>query len=237
MFVRDHHVRIAAVLQSLDAQLLSSNSCWFGGGTAIALRFGEYRESVDIGFLVSDPKGYRNLRSGLVGQKDLTAISLPGRNLHCLQDIRTDQYGVRTSVGVATVSIKLEIVNEGRVTLETPAPTDQVCGVSTLSVLDMVTTKLLANSDRWADHSVRSRDLIDLAMIKPSKALLQRGIEKASGAYGRSVQQDLLKAIDAIATDPHKLDACIQDMRMTSTPKALLWKHIRALKTKCSDKG
>jgi len=41
------------VLQALDADALASHACLFGGGTAMALRYGEYRESFDIDFLVS----------------------------------------------------------------------------------------------------------------------------------------------------------------------------------------
>jgi len=48
LFERTHHRRVAAVLEALDAELLLSHSCLFGGGTAITLRFGEYRESLDI---------------------------------------------------------------------------------------------------------------------------------------------------------------------------------------------
>ena len=48
MFERPHHQRIAQVLRALDGPLLRENNCLFGGGTAIALRYGEYRESVDI---------------------------------------------------------------------------------------------------------------------------------------------------------------------------------------------
>ena len=67
MFEREHHRRIADVLTRLDADLLRSAHCLFGGGTAMALRYGEYRESVDIDFLVSDVAGYRKLRQRLTG--------------------------------------------------------------------------------------------------------------------------------------------------------------------------
>lgn len=53
MFKRPHHQRIAKVLEALDAAVLAGYGVFFGGGTAIALRYGEYRESVDIDFLVS----------------------------------------------------------------------------------------------------------------------------------------------------------------------------------------
>ena len=62
MSERPHHQRIAQVLRALNAPLLRENHCLFGGGTAIALRYGEYRESADIDFLVSDLASYRNLR-------------------------------------------------------------------------------------------------------------------------------------------------------------------------------
>ena len=48
MFTREHHQRIALALESMNDALLWEHNCYFGGGTAIALRHGEYRESVDI---------------------------------------------------------------------------------------------------------------------------------------------------------------------------------------------
>lgn len=55
MFERPHHQRIAHVLAALDGDVLRQHGCLFGGGTCIALRYGEYRESVDIDFLVCWP--------------------------------------------------------------------------------------------------------------------------------------------------------------------------------------
>lgn len=74
VFKRPHHQRIAQVLNALNAPLLRENNCLFGGGTAIALRYGEYRESVDIDFLVSDIASYRNLRQLLTGPVGIAAI-------------------------------------------------------------------------------------------------------------------------------------------------------------------
>ncbi|MGJ7612860.1 MULTISPECIES: hypothetical protein [unclassified Variovorax] len=49
MFERLHHRRVAEVLAALNADLLADNHCLFGGGTAIALRHGEYRETLHPG--------------------------------------------------------------------------------------------------------------------------------------------------------------------------------------------
>jgi hypothetical protein len=99
MFKRPHHQRIAHVLTSLDGEILAKLGCYFGGGTCIALRFGEYRESVDIDFLVSDATGYRELRQLLTGTQGLVAITRQGAMpLVRTKEIRADQYGIRTQL-------------------------------------------------------------------------------------------------------------------------------------------
>ena len=229
MFERPHHRRIATVLQALDADALLANACLFGGGTAMALRFGEYRESVDIDFLVSRVDGYRQLRQRLMGPDGLRAITRPGEVLNPSREMRADQYGVRTLLQVEGADIKLEIVLEARIELEAPGPDDRLCGVATLTPLDMATSKLLANSDRWRDDAVLSRDLIDLAMMAPPKKLLRRALDKARAAYGDNVVADLAKAIENLRERPHRLDICMKAMAMTTVSKAALWSRIRAL--------
>ncbi|MBT9599504.1 MAG: nucleotidyl transferase AbiEii/AbiGii toxin family protein [Vitreoscilla sp.] len=228
MFERPHHQRIARVLEALDAALLRDQGCLFGGGTAMALRGGEYRESVDIDFLVSEVGGCRQLRQLLTGPQGINAVVRAGALLQQAREVRADQYGMRTALAVDGQEIKLEIVLEGRIVLEHPSVTDVVCGVATLTPLDMATSKLLANSDRWADDGVFSRDLIDLAMLSPKLPLLRRAVEKARGSYGDTVLRDLAKAIQQLKDRAGRLERCMQalDMRM---PKAVLWERIRAV--------
>jgi len=75
-----------------------------------------------------------------------------------LREVRVDQYGVRILVEIDGQAIKFEILHEGRIVLDAPASDESVCGVATLNIADMVTTKLLANADRWADPGVYSRE-------------------------------------------------------------------------------
>ena len=229
LFERPHHRRIATVLEALDADLLAANVCLFGGGTAMALRYGEYRESVDIDFLVSNIEGYRQLRQRLTGPDGMRAIARPGHALTQAREVRADQYGIRTLLKVDGADIKFEIVLEGRIDLELPAADDRQCGVATLTPLDMATSKLLAIADRWRDDAVMSRDLIDLAMMAPPKALLERALAKARGAYGDSVAVDLASAVADLRARPHRLDQCMQAMAMTTVSKAALWARIRVL--------
>ena len=229
MFERPHHRRIAIILASLDADVLAANACLFGGGTAMTLRYGEYRESVDIDFLVSQVDGYRQLRQRLTGPGGVQAITRRGHTLAQTREIRADQYGIRTLLQVEGVAIKFEIVLEGRIELDAPGTDDRLCGVATLTPLDRVTSKLLANSDRWRDDAVFSRDVIDLAMMAPPKALMLQALTKAQGAYGDNVAVDLAKAIEDLRARPHRLDQCMQAMAMTSVSKAALWARIRAL--------
>lgn len=229
LFEREHHRRIASVLEALDANALATHRCYFGGGTAIALKYGEYRDSVDIGFMVSDKDGYRALRLLATGPPGIQALARPGAVLAHSREVRADQYGIRTAVTAFDVAIKLAIVLEARITFDTPGPDDVLCGITALSPLDMVAGKLLANSDRWADGAVFQRDVIDLAMMAPSKKLLADAMAKATGAYGDSIARDLGNVILYLKDNPLRLDQCMQAMGMRKTPKALLWQRIRKL--------
>lgn len=40
-------------------KLLSEAQCYFGGGTQLAMTYGEYRESRDVDFLCSSRDGFR----------------------------------------------------------------------------------------------------------------------------------------------------------------------------------
>lgn len=235
MFERLHHQRIAKVLSALNGILLKEHDCLFGGGTAIALRFDEYRESVDIDFLMSDLNKYRSLRQLLTGTDGINAILLPGQPpLSQLRGIRADQYGIRTMLSVAERPIKFEIVLEGRIKLATPTERDSVCGIPTLTVLDMAASKLLANSDRWADDGVFSRDVIDLAMMQLRLPLLRQAIVKAEAAYGQAIRVDLGKAIHQLQQRQGWLEHCMQAMYIT-LPKALVWQRVRNLNKSLSD--
>lgn len=230
MFERPHHQRIERVLQSLDADKLRAHACYFGGGTAIALRFGEYRESRDIDFLVLELDQYRALRLALTGVDGLAAITRADATpLVQTGELRADQYGIRTHVTVDGQPIKFEIVLEARISLEKPTAADVVGGVSTLTVLDLATSKLLANADRWADDGVFGRDLIDLAMMRPSLPLLRKAVAKAEAAYGAAVLRDLQRAIDRMKAREGWLERCMEAMEMRD-PKAVVWQRIRALK-------
>ncbi|MEZ0366517.1 nucleotidyl transferase AbiEii/AbiGii toxin family protein [Mycobacterium sp. pUA109] len=227
LFERTHHVRIASILDALDAELLAASSCYFGGGTAIALRHREYRESVDIDFLVSDKSGYSDLREQVRRPEGFNALTC--RPVTTLRPVVTDQYGIRTLLDADGETIKFEIVFEGRIGLETPRAGDSICGVTTLTDLDMAASKLLANSDRWSERAVFSRDVIDLAMMEPGPDLLNRAIAKAESAYRSAIVDDLSKAIDYLRDNPHRLDDCMRELQMYDTPKAVLWARIKRL--------
>jgi hypothetical protein len=229
LFERPHHRDVALVLQALEPRALAERHCYFGGGTAMALRYGEYRESVDIDFLVSDVAGYRELRQLLGGAAGLDAIVRPGMQLELAREVRTDQYGIRTHVRSGGSAIKFEIVLEGRIELAPPAEDDRICGVPTLGPLDLAAEKLLANADGWADDAVHSRDLIDLAMQGAHKPMLERACAKAEVAYGSSVRRSLARAVQALRDRPHRLEACMKALGMTSLSRAQLWQRIRRL--------
>lgn len=194
------------------------------------MRFGEYRESVDIDFLISDPDGYRELRQRLTAREGVNALLREGAQpLQQLREARADQYGIRTQVLMNHQAIKFEIVRETRIELATPGTADRVCGVPSLGVLDLAASKLLDNSDRHADDGVFSRDLIDLAMMSLRLPTLRAAQAKAETANGSSVARDLAHAIDAVQRREGWLERCMGSMAM-QLPRALVWQRIRALR-------
>lgn len=219
------------MLSELDAPLLVEHNCWFGGGTAIVLGNDEYRESADIDFLVSDSRSYRALRE-IVREDGIEGLTKAA--LHSPRPPSSDGYGIRTSLLVAGVQIKFEIVHEGRIEFDVPAPEQEICGVRTLTRTDQVASKLLANDDRGADTSTFSRDLIDLAMMRPGPAELEAGAAKAVDAYGRTVGQSLAKAVSRLRERPQRLDECVRALNIEA-PRAVVWQDIRTLAKRCAD--
>ena len=229
MFERSHHQFIEVVLTSLDSSLLREHTCWFGGGTAIALRKEEYRESVDIDFLVADLEQYRALRHRLNGRNDMSPIlreAAPA--LRLTREWRADQYGIRSAVDIGPRPIKFEIVNEARIDFSVPGRADKVCGVSTLSLQDLAACKLLANADRGRDDSVFSRDVIDMAFLDLPPNRLVGPVMKASQAYGMSVVSEMQVACERLIAREGQLARCIRALSIEE-PYAMVYKRLKRL--------
>jgi hypothetical protein len=229
LFERPHHRDVALVLQALDPQALSQRHCYFGGGTAMALRYGEYRESVDIDFMVSDLAGYRELRQLLGNAPGLQPIVRGGLQLELAREVRADQYGIRTQVRAGTSTIKFEIVFEARIDLAAPGNKDRICGIQALAPIDLAAEKLLANADRWTDDSVYSRDLIDLAMMQADRPLLEAACVKAEAAYGDAIRSSLAQAVDTLQSRRGRLEECMAALSIGPVTKAQLWQAIRGM--------
>jgi len=205
------------------------HQCFFGGETAIALRYGEFRESVDIDFLISDIGLYGKVRNDIRDHHDLSPLLLPGKTLELIRELRTDQYGIRTVIGIGEAKIKLEIIGEGRISFDLPEPKEFIDGIPSLTRLDSIASKLSVNSDRYADDSVYSLDLIDLAMIKPTKKELHLAMEKAKKAYGDSIQRDLVRSIDYLFRREKRLDKCTDYLKI-DLPVSVIYQKIQKLK-------
>lgn len=218
MFSREHHRRIATILRSLDRNLLGDNACYFGGGTAVALRHGEYRESVDVDFICSSVQGYRDIRQAVDETRPGWLFVEP---VNIKRDVRVDQYGIRMVVAVDETPVKVEIIFEGRVQLDTPSQKDSIEGLLTLSNVDLVATKLMANADRYADDAQMSRDIIDLSFLAQVGALPGAGVTKARGAYGSSIDKAFDRAKTLLLTRRGRLTTCMSAMKIEVAEPAL----------------
>ncbi len=227
-FKRLHHQKIALVLAALNAQKLKNSFCYFGGGTAIALMFDEYRESVDIDLMVSDKDGYRQLRSDATDRGGLANLFNAHHNLDLSAEVRADQYGIRSFIQVLDCKIKFEIVLEGRINFDLPSEVDSIMGISCLTPSDLMASKFLANSDRWGDASVFNRDLIDMAMMHYSEKEWAHAYQKAYAAYGAAIKNDLLKACNAFLGNQIRRRESLRILKI-EMPETILVQKIREL--------
>jgi hypothetical protein len=223
-FRRPHHRAVTEVLKSLNAEFLAEAACYFGGGTRLALAFGEYRESRDIDFLCSSRGGYGLLRAE-VNETSLGRILR--QKLPLAREVRADRDGIRTFFTVGEMRIKFEILLEARIDLA--GEIDRRLGVPVLTMVHAIAEKLLANTDRGLDDSTLARDLIDLAFVAAhvDKRQLQAGLEIAEQAYGSAVRRLLKSTLDRFRTNRARAKANID--ALTIDDAATMRKGMRLL--------
>ena len=209
-FFFPQHQRIITLLNSFDSNLLQISKAYFGGGTLIALRFGEFRESKDVDFICPIRSGgYKKLRSLIFEEgyqalfKDLSRIRL-GRST-------TDQYGIRMTINVEDYPLKTEIISEARFELDPPL-SDEWAAIPCLNLNDCFTSKLLANADRYLDNLVQSRDLIDLAVLRLISFIPDEAIAKAENAY--EVIRPLKRSIQSFQERPEYREECFTRLKI-----------------------
>jgi hypothetical protein len=192
-FKHERHNDILRIIQAMDQEFLNENYCFFAGGTAIAMAYGEQRLSFDIDFLVNDT-GMKAIRDrvfegGLrsLFQKDSITTSRESKN----------GYSIKALVSIDDKPpIKLEIVNEGRIKLEGCRGTiSQDENLMTITPKTMVTQKFLALTDRGLDVGYHHRDFWDLMILAEnvSKPEFRAGYSAAKLAYGKSVESSITK--------------------------------------------
>jgi hypothetical protein len=215
IFEREAHRVVLVVLEALRADVLRACRFLFGGGTRIVLDLGEYRESKDIDFLCSDPQGYADLRfeASRHGYPALFTSEGLGR-FQFPREMRIDQYGIRFTTISGETPLRVELIREARITLdngEQPSWSPVTC----LTLSDCYAEKLLANSDRWADRQILSRDLVDLMALRihrgPIPATAWKKVEEA---YKAAAAEDLRRAIALFSENAEHQQRCIRGLEL-----------------------
>lgn len=215
MFRREPHRLVLQVLGAFQADVLSRCKFLFGGGTRIVLELNEYRESQDIDFLCSDASGYAELRFQAATRGFAALFTADGMaEIRFPREMRIDQYGIRFIAMYGDTTLKIELIREARVELD-PGERPSWSPVDCLTLPDCYAEKLLANSDRWADRQVLSRDLIDLAALRARVGPIpQAAWRKVEAAYKSSPADDLGKALAMFDQDPEHRRRCFEGLKV-----------------------
>jgi Nucleotidyl transferase AbiEii toxin, Type IV TA system len=204
MMKHQWHESILLILQSLRSEFFQETGIYFEG---VSLMCDEHRLSQDIDFLTTG-NGYRQLRRS-IADRGYDILFESTKRLQFPRSIQADNYGVRFPIEVDNNTIKFEIIVESRIEISEPNYPEW-SPVPCLSIVDCWAEKLLANADRWADEGTRSRDLIDLSVLRADASLLSAGIDKAETAY--RVRSALTKALERFQLNSDWRDRCYQSL-------------------------
>ncbi len=69
MYQIEHNNKIFETLNNFNAQFLSENNIYFGGGTRLALELNVFSESIDIDLLHPTIESYRAVRNTLLSNR------------------------------------------------------------------------------------------------------------------------------------------------------------------------
>ncbi len=210
-YERPQHEIVARALGMLRTDFLLQNRCWFAGGTAIVMKNGEYRLSLDVDFLCSSQAGYRELREAV---RSRGAAGLFSQPVKTLKDFRYDQYGIRTLLEIDGQPLKFEIVREARIEVDGAYDPELACPL--LSLDDQFAEKMLANSDRGKDPAASYRDVFDLGILIVANGgrIPAAASEKAVMAYGPTIWRDLKWVVEHLRARPSALTRAAEDLRM-----------------------
>jgi Nucleotidyl transferase AbiEii toxin, Type IV TA system len=189
------------------------------------LDLGEYRTSNSINFICAVGADYRKLRNAIsdspgerLCQRTPRTLLKDNSDLQ-IERFTADQYGIRMAIVIDGVTIKTEIIAEARFELDPPRQPSW-SPVECLSISDCFTSKLLANADRYADDSVHSRDLIDLAFLRNDRPIPAIAIEKAEAAY--RVMPPLTTALTSFQANSDRRFHCYQNLAIPEAVRAQL---------------
>jgi len=211
-FGKPEHRIIAEALGLMDRDFLTATECWFGGGTAIVMKLGEYRRSLDLDFLCADAGGYRELRTRA---SELGVRAFFPEPVEAIRDFQIDQYGLRTVVRLKGQPIRFEVVREGRIDLR--GHFDEDLRIPALVAADMFAEKLLANADRCQDRATAYRDAFDLGMlVKAYGRIPAEALDKAQTAYGPDIERKVAWVVGKLRDKSELRDAAeILEMDVT----------------------
>jgi len=222
MYSRHRHELVDRALRQMNAPLLEQTKCYFGGGTAIVLQLGEYRESLDLDFLCADRDGWRRLRESVF---DNGLREIAGDGVRVLRDVRSEQDKVSAVLQIEEKPLKFEVILEARIGLAGVSipPLHVPC----LSRESLFAEKLLANADRAGDRSTSSRDLIDLlVMQKHWGPIPQEAWDTAESAYGTAVKKAVAKEMRALCDDAYRRQ-CFDRLGLDEHARAIVEQTIQ----------
>jgi hypothetical protein len=163
LFKRPHHNQLASALLCLDTDMLAKSGCYYGGGTAIAMAFGEKRTSFDIDFLATNDS--MSLLKDRISKNGLASIFK--RDVKAISEPVLGRYMIKGLVQIdGGKPLKLEIMEENSSHLiGVQGLIEALPNIVTVNKPMMIAQKIMAAMDRGLEKEFNHRDFWDLCVL------------------------------------------------------------------------
>lgn len=201
--------RIDKILAEFDLTPIPDFPAQLAGGTLLSMEQGRYRLSQDLDFISNEDSYYR-LYNWFIDFDP--QVLFPSDDIK-VTNIRKDRISIRMQVQIEDTPLKVEFIAEERFELE-PADFSN-SKIAKLSFNDRVTTKLLANRDRYLDDSCFSRDLIDLAMLRRLDRFDEYLFNRCK--YNYKIKESLIEAVTRFQEKAERRQRCYSMLQIDNS--------------------
>lgn len=203
---KEYFKKVKRFIKNLQEKIFLENQIYFGGGSAIALKYDEFRFSKDLDFLSSSKNGFYQLKNRI--REDGISYLLKNEELIKVIDCKTNNYKITILLEMEETPLKIEILHTLDFKIE--GDFNKELNIPQLSINDMFAQKISACIDRGLDKNTYGRDLLDLCvLLDKNKTINNDVLDNIENIYGKNFYKTLLQVYEMLILDEKYYEECL----------------------------